>query len=192
MTRHRPAPTEVATVSGVYVDILSPDPASINIEDIAHALAHQARFNGHLPQFYSVAAHSVLVSHLIDPDLALAGLLHDAAEAYLGDIVSPLKRLLPDYLEHERVMMTAICKALPVDPSTFADSRVKAADLWALALEQKHLSSVPADDWGLADCLKFKLSEKNAWPTFDALHCTAPAASKDMFLARFAELTPQK
>jgi len=84
----------IQTISGRKFPLAEPDPNQIDIEDIAHALSMLCRFNGHCTQFYSVAEHSMHVSHEISNDLALAGLLHDAAEAYLGDVPSPLKKEL--------------------------------------------------------------------------------------------------
>lgn len=91
----------ISTKSGRRLYVQNPTIAQIDIEDIAHGLAHQCRFNGQTSNFYSVAQHSVIVASILPPELKLAGLLHDASGAYLGDIVQPLKELLPDYLEFE-------------------------------------------------------------------------------------------
>lgn len=81
---------EIFTRSGL-VDVLNLQPDDIHIEDIANALANTCRFGGHVREFYSVAQHSVLVCRLCPYKLKLQGLLHDAAEAYIGDIVGPIK-----------------------------------------------------------------------------------------------------
>lgn len=81
------------TPSGRVVDLLRPTPGVVAIGDIAHSLARQTRYLGYTRQPYSVAQHAVAVSRLCEPADALAGLLHDAAEAYLGDVSMPLKRL---------------------------------------------------------------------------------------------------
>lgn len=62
------------------------------LTDIAHSLSQICRFNGHTRVFYSVAQHSVLASQLIAPQHAAWGLMHDAAEAYIGDLTRPIKR----------------------------------------------------------------------------------------------------
>jgi hypothetical protein len=123
--------------SGAYFDLLNPDPATVRVEDIAAALSRLCRFTGHCRRFYSVAQHSTLVSRLVPPELARWGLYHDAAEAYLGDVASPLKRLLPDYKAIEHRVEEAVFAALglygPMPPE------VKRADLVALAAEKHDL-----------------------------------------------------
>lgn len=89
------SPSSIKTYTG-RVDPLNPTVDTINIEDIAHALARQCRYNGHCVGFLSVARHSIwvmerLMSQGYDKTMQLTGLLHDAAEAYLGDLVRPLK-----------------------------------------------------------------------------------------------------
>src|SRR5262249_40410739 len=77
---------------GVHATPLQPTTAMLRIEDIAQGLAHECRFNGHVREFYSVAEHCVRVSWLVPQAFALEGLLHDASEAYLKDVPSPLKK----------------------------------------------------------------------------------------------------
>ena len=90
------------TYSGVMLDLSDPEHAIIRAEDIAHHLARVCRFGGSIDGYYSVASHCVYVSRRLQEEghswyVQAAGLLHDAAEAYLGDVVSGLKRLLPEY-----------------------------------------------------------------------------------------------
>lgn len=80
------------------------------IQDIAHALSMICRFNGAVRRFYSVAEHSVLMTALLPPELALYGLLHDAAEAYLCDLPRPVKQCLPGYREVEERLLAAILR----------------------------------------------------------------------------------
>lgn len=81
----------IFTYTGKVVDFERISAESICIDDIAHALSYSSRYNGMMRSFYSIAQHSILVSQRCDPEFALEGLLHDAAEAYVGDVVSPLK-----------------------------------------------------------------------------------------------------
>eukprot|EP00913_Durusdinium_trenchii_P028455 g26683.t1 len=133
----------VQTHKRKWFDLLDPRPDQVDIEDIAHALARLCRFNGHTNGFYSVAQHSVLCSQIVDPLYAFDALMHDAAEAYVGDLVSPVKRLLDDHGGHAfRDCEDRICRVIayvfgneyPVHP------RVHEADATMLATEvQYHL-----------------------------------------------------
>ena len=131
----------VRVVGGGLVDVLTPEPNSIHIADIAHALSMICRYGGHVREYYSVAQHSCLVAQLLAPRLRIYGLLHDAAEAYLGDVVSPLKGKLAlcgkPFCEAEEELRSAILRALDV-PELGADGwwQVWAADQSARMLEE--------------------------------------------------------
>src|SRR5918994_6288050 len=88
----------INTVSGAHLDLADPDPGAIRLEDIAAALSKVCRFGAQTTRFYSVAQHAVLVQRLVveagRPDLSLAALHHDSHEAYVGDVTTPLKRML--------------------------------------------------------------------------------------------------
>ena len=93
--------SRVPTLSGKVFDYEHPVPSMIDIEDIAAGLSKDCRYAGQIPGFYSVAQHSLIGAQLIDPCFALEFLLHDAAEAYCRDVVSPHKRMMPVYREIE-------------------------------------------------------------------------------------------
>jgi len=104
------AGTAIRTVSGRYVDVFNPDPETIDIEDIAHALSHQPRFGGHLRHGYSVGLHSLWCSTMVKEGYELDALLHDASEAYLTDVPSPIKQMLPEYKKVEDSLMKVIAE----------------------------------------------------------------------------------
>ena len=124
------------------MDLINPDHRSIATEDIAHHLANIARFNGATDSFYSVAAHSWYCSMIVKnygPEVQLLALMHDAAEAYLGDVTSPLKCLLREYQHLERRMWYAIADAYGLNRSL--PPCVKEADTRAYVKERMHLIS---------------------------------------------------
>lgn len=94
--------------SGIYVDIFNPKPDMFEIEDIAHGLSMLPRFGGHTKIFYPVAQHSIEVMELVGKSHKYEALLHDASEAYLMDIPSPIKKLLTNYSEIEDNLMKCI------------------------------------------------------------------------------------
>lgn len=115
-----------------------PVPEDVYIEDIAHALSQLCRFSGHINCFYSVAEHSVRVSHLCDSKDALEGLLHDGSEAYCVDVPRPLKRApgMEVYRMYEDLTAEAIRQRfnLREEPES-----VKRVDLRMLATEKRDL-----------------------------------------------------
>ncbi|MHC4093108.1 MAG: phosphohydrolase, partial [Planctomycetota bacterium] len=135
----RPVHGWMQTIGGRQFFPGQPDPGAIDIMDIAWSLSMLCRFNGHCSHFYSVAQHSVLVSQLCPPGLELAGLLHDAAEAYIGDLVAPIKREIPVFRELEERLLIAIGQRFNIDPALLSSDQVKYADRILLATEKRDL-----------------------------------------------------
>jgi hypothetical protein len=110
----------IRTHSGLYINIFDPKPEMIEINDIAHALANVPRWAGHLKRHYSVAQHSILCAEMASDENKLAALLHDATEAFMQDIPTPIKAKLPEYKLYEDVLMKAIAEKFgiqyPFDP----------------------------------------------------------------------------
>ncbi len=103
------------TVTGRKINFIEPDINDIDIEDIATGLSNICRYSGQLKSFYSVAQHSVLVSRYAPDEYSLEGLLHDATEAYIGDVITPVKQYLPDYRRIEDNLMQVISKKFDLD-----------------------------------------------------------------------------
>ena len=171
----------VTTISGRALDLLRPNAELLDVHDIALALSRLPRWVGHTRQFYSVAQHSVWVSRWVcaladmpeSRELALSGLLHDAAEAYIGDIITPVKRLYPQIIALERAVLEAICQrfglAWPLPPE------VKVADTVAAATEAAQLRPGVAHE---LDCPPLEV----------ALEPMSPELAEAAFLRRFEEL----
>lgn len=135
------------TFSGKQFWPMDPHVDDIDIRDIAHSLSMQCRYNGHSLRYYSVAEHSVYVSRYVSGHLALEGLLHDAAEAYLCDIPRPLKPHLTNYRETEerleRVIATHFGLKYPFHPD------IKRVDSAILGDEKEALMSTEPEPWYL-------------------------------------------
>ena len=133
--------------SRILFGLSKPKEQDIRIEDIAHSLAMQCRFCGHVPVHYSVAQHSLLVGYLannlgLPPEHYGAALMHDAHEAYSGDITSPMKRLVGrTYTNPADDIQAAIHKAFCL-PALNASviHQIKKADHWALEIEQEAIA----------------------------------------------------
>lgn len=137
MPMHHDIKPFIMTFSGQKFKLPQPDPGSIKLIDIAHALSQIARFGAHTahrdrtwnndaPILLSVAEHSVRVMECLElvgcnSATVRAGLLHDASEAYLGDMPAPFKLLMPDYCELERNLQFQIYEAFGVDWSEVDD-----------------------------------------------------------------------
>jgi 5'-deoxynucleotidase YfbR-like HD superfamily hydrolase len=169
---------EILTCTGRMVPLtewFEPD-----INEIAVSLSRLARFNGHttLGYFpYSVAQHSVMVSHMVPQHLALAGLLHDSTEAYLGDFATPLKNLLPDYKFIEGQMARRFESFFECE--SFEHPEIKRADMVMLVTEWRDLMTNEGHPLVITSDLK--PLEQVIVPV-DAVH------SYGMFMDRYREL----
>lgn len=173
--------TWLMTASGRKVDLVKPDPHAICIEDIAHSLALQCRFNGHCRVFYSVVQHSVHCSEICDPKYTMECLMHDAAEAYLGDIVRPLKAVLGDSVlgEIEFEFECLIAEALGLQVVAGYRDEVRRVDNIMLATEKRDLLPHSSDVW---PCLR------GVTPLPGTIHTMAPVMAERAFLARYEAL----
>lgn len=134
------------TFTNVQFWPLDPRVSEIRLEDIAHALSNLCRFGGHSNSFYSVAQHSVLVAQHLPRELALQGLFHDATEAYLVDVPSPIKRHLSGYIEMEVRLARVIGEHFNVslDPM---HPEVNRQDVIALHTEKRDLKGPAPAKW---------------------------------------------
>jgi len=167
----------ILLASGNYFDYEAPESSQFTIEDIAHGLSMTCRFAGHCIRHYSVAQHSVHVSHLVAPEHAYQGLMHDASEFAVGDMAKPLKVMLPAYSVIEKRVEAAVFSRFSV--ATPLPPEIKEADIRMLATEQRQLM-MNRDDW---DYTRGRAPFDLAIPTW------SPAEAKVAFLARHAELS---
>lgn len=126
-------PNVIRTYTGKLIDVSNPNPDDIVIADIAHALSLNNRWGGHTKYPYSVAYHSLWCAACVEPEYKLEALLHDATEAYIRDMPTPIKKLLPDYMALEEKLDTAIRAKFGL-PATMSQA-VKDVDRRALDFE---------------------------------------------------------
>jgi 5'-deoxynucleotidase YfbR-like HD superfamily hydrolase len=173
----------IETYSGQMFDILDPQPETIVIEDIAHALSQNCRFTGHTKYVYTVGQHSLLASYLVPDEYRLEALMHDASEAYVADLSRPLKHFTPVgpvyFPIEENIMQAIACKFKFNWPMSEA---VKRADNLMLYAEKAALLS-PMEwptKWGDSeDAAQIAIIEMSS------------RAVEKWFLERFNKLTKQ-
>lgn len=182
----------ISTYTGKQFDWRNPE---FDMEDIVHSLSNLCRFNGHCLRFYSVAEHSVLVSYLCehaggDP---MEALLHDACEAYVGDVPSPLRQFMPDHKKVEEALETKFRKEYNLPPSKTEECAV--ADRAAAILEGQRLMRPEIYKQWLnfpEDAIKLSEDwiETKGWEYMWNLGVD-PYTARDMFIRRYAELQEQ-
>lgn len=176
----------IETRTGKRVSVENPQPEQFDIKDIAYALSNTCRFNGHCSGFYSVAEHSVAVALRLPIELRLAGLLHDATEAYLGDIPSPIKQFLPDYRAIEKRFEEAVIRTFDLELTANDWHAVKTADLDALFTEAHFLIPSQGKDWTFFQGpTAFKVD-------YDlAPMCLPPSEAYKLFIGMYYDLTKE-
>jgi hypothetical protein len=191
MTAPDPAPPApgpyLQTVSGRFVNPFDPDPAQLDIGDIARALANVCRFGGHCRSFYSVAQHSVIVSELVeqrggDVEDTFAALMHDASEAYLGDMPHPIKHRSPlgtAFKEAESHLERVLAEHFNIKSGV---PEIKRVDRALLATERRALSGENWH-WPELDGVEPLDLELTTWP---------PDEAAKAFLARFEALSARR
>lgn len=146
--------TTIKLASGRYVDLAAPRLNDIHITDIAHALSHICRFGGHTAAFYSVAEHSLHVSAMLlcetgSSELALIGLLHDGAEAYIGDMVRPLKHQkgMAAYRDNEAAVEAVIAARFGLKSLSHPDVKTIDNEIlsWEMAIFRDAMWRTPTD-----------------------------------------------
>jgi hypothetical protein len=171
------------TYTGIAFYPLAPRAEEIHALDIAHGISMQCRYNGHVSRFYSVAEHCVLIAeYLLDigasKQIALWGLLHDGTESYVGDMVRPLKKHMPDFSAAEDVVMGAIRERFGLEQETMPEG-VRMADNRILLDERAALLRTPPQPWAVEGLTPLGV-QISGWD---------PVVAKEMYLLLLEELT---
>lgn len=167
------------------IDLLNPDPKTIDIRDIARGLATEYRYGGQTITPYSVAEHSVLVSLFVPEEYAKQALLHDAAEAYFKDIMRQVKRLpgFGRYRKMESRLQDAVFDRFGVTPTLLSYCKVKEIDMRITSNEVVQLISRAANP----DLTALQFECGIGLPMGD-IQCLSWPDAELLFLSRYAEL----
>lgn len=144
----------IMTYTGLFMDPLAPEPEQVCIEDIAHALSMISRANGHFPEVHTVAQHCLecaveAKARNLPRQTQLFCLLHDGAEAYLGDFIQPVKARMEGYREAEDHLLDMIYRKFAGrTPSEEEQKAVKEIDKTLLYFEFLHYMGVGCGDPG--------------------------------------------
>jgi 5'-deoxynucleotidase YfbR-like HD superfamily hydrolase len=171
----------ISTYSNAKFYLLNPTKDMICIEDIAHALSHVCRFGGHVSRFYSVAQHSIFVSERCSPEIQLEGLMHDSTEAYYGDMVRPLKYLMPNYQELENKLHHLINRKFKLKYNKKVRDEIKKWDNIALVTEKRDFKHGALWD-----------NYNDIIPDENRIKALSPKQAEKLFLKRFEELSKQR
>lgn len=181
-TREGRAGSWIQTFTGRSFYPLDPLADEVAIEDIAHGLAMVCRYGGHTRKFYSVAEHSIACSYYVEPQFALHALLHDATEAYIGDMVRPLKNdpSMLEFRQIEALVEVAIAERFDIEWTLEARTAVKVVDDRIIVDEVNAL---------MADPSFLALHYPDLLPLGWEPRTFPPEGAEHWFLSRFNDLT---
>lgn len=173
----------MGTASGRQFWPLEPRAEDVDVADIVRGLAMTCRYGGQVKRYYSVAEHCVVVSRHVDPRFAREALFHDCAEAYIGDMIRPLKHqaAMKPFREAEAAIEEAVFEALGLAWTPESHAAVKTVDNAILVDEIKLLSAAPHM------YLETPLL-KDQKPLGAKLRCLDPVAAEVSFMTRYREL----
>lgn len=172
----------ISTYTGRKVYPWNPKPEDIDPLDIAISLSRTPRFRAHTRDFYSVAQHCVIASHLVPKQDALWALLHDAPEAYIGDLPKPLKQMVPEWEKADILLTRAVCDRFELHYSM--PESVKEVDRFLLVTEAALLLTHHVDAWHL---------QLGVEPDMDLLIDPLPSNTAFIqFMERFANLQRER
>ena len=177
--------TWMQTRSGLRFWPLDPRAEEVDIRDIARGLAMTCRYGGQTSSFYSVAEHAVIVSLYVPPEFARQALLHDSSEAYIGDMIRPLKHTpeMSVFREAEARIEVAVFERFRITRTPESDRAVKEIDDRILVDEIGLFMADPAMYWDRHTAVA---------PLGAAIPGLAPAQAEYLFVSRFAELFPEE
>jgi len=179
MSHHKRVGNWMQTFSGRQFWPMDPKPEDVCILDIANSLGKICRYNGHCKKFYSVAEHSYYVSKYVEPQNALWGLLHDASEAYMCDLIRPLKNepFARSFRLFENKIIEVIAEAFELG-SKMIPYEVKLVDNAILADELEKNNAAPPAPWEGIENTKLNI-DFEFW---------SPEEAPQKFLNRFFEI----
>ncbi len=170
------------TVTGIWFYPLDPRVDEVEPYDVGHHLAMICRWGGAVSNFFSVAEHSVIVSLYVDPSIAREALMHDATEAYLGDVVRPIKESpeFAAYRAHEDRMHAVVAERFGLRSDAATQTEIKRVDNSIIIDEARAL-------------LQHGAAYDHLWkPLGCTIGALSPGAARSLFFARFAELFPEE
>ena len=175
----------IETLSGIAFDLDNPTSAMVNFDDVATSLSRQCRYNGHCSNFYSIAEHSIHCTDMAKLDgcnkyIQLLTLIHDAHEAFIGDIVRPIKVVLGEQIKliEERIDEVLYVKLGIKPPSNKIRQIVKSYDDSLLTTEASTMMASGGKDWYLSKPVDHRV----------IFHFWQPAEAKEQFILRFSAL----